>query len=124
MCVGSTSSAETAAFGLPVRKGSISTRVSPSLSSKQAWPRKRMSIRFSSGSVVVEFSGQLPADRDSHQHPDPRLLGEQRPDRTDAVGGMGGVPRLQQLALVPLADPAALVQRRGEYRWSWGAMRP
>src|SRR4051795_1092317 len=115
MCVGSTSSAETAAFGLPVRKGSISTRVSPSLSSKQAWPRKRMSIRFSSGSVVVEFSGQLPADRDSHQHPDPRLLGEQRPDRTDAVVGIGGGRRLQQLALVRLAEPAALVQRLGEY---------
>src|SRR4051795_12010674 len=115
MCVGSTSSAETAAFGLPVRKGSISTRVSPSLSSKQAWPRKRMSIRFSSGSVVVEFSGQLPADRDSHQHPDPRLLGEQRPDRTNAVVGIGGGRRLQQLALVRLAEPAALVQRFGEY---------
>src|SRR4051795_4772759 len=114
MCVGSTSSAETAAFGLPVRKGSISTRVSPSLSSKQAWPRKRMSIRFSSGSVVVEFSGQLPADRDSHQHPDPRLLGEQRPDRTNAVVGIGGGRRLQQLALVRLAEPAALVQRLGE----------
>src|SRR3954454_24851806 len=115
MCVGSTSSAETAAFGLPVRKGSISTRVSPSLSSKQAWPRKRMSIRFSSGSVVVEFSGQLPADRDSHQHPDPRLLGEQGPDRTDAVVGIGGGRRLQQLDLVRLAEPAALVQRLGEY---------
>src|SRR3954451_2273601 len=44
MCVGSTSSALTAAFGLPLRNGSISTRVSPSLSSKQAWPRNRMSI--------------------------------------------------------------------------------
>src|SRR3954469_6316544 len=44
MCVGSTSSAPTAAFGLPFRNGSISTRVSPSLSSKQAWPRNRMSI--------------------------------------------------------------------------------
>src|SRR3954471_19686591 len=44
MCVGSTSSAPTAAFGLPFRNGSISTRVSPSLNSKQAWPRNRMSI--------------------------------------------------------------------------------
>src|SRR4051794_20676813 len=115
MCVGSTSSAETAAFGLPVRKGSISTRVSPSLSSKQAWPRKRMSIRFSSGSVVVEFSGQLPADGDPHQHPDPGLLGEQRPHRADAIVGIRCGRRLQQLALVRPAEPAARVQRLGEY---------
>src|SRR3954454_12911431 len=115
MCVGSTSSAETAAFGLPVRKGSISTRVSPSLSSKHAWPRKRMSIRFSSGSVVVEFSGQLPADRDPHQHPDPGLLGEQRPHRADAIVGIRCGRRLQQLALVRPAEPAARVQRLGEY---------
>src|SRR3954452_4477483 len=115
MCVGSTSSAETAAFGLPVRKGSISTRVSPSLSSKQAWPRKRMSIRFSSGSVVVEFSCELPADRDAHQHPDPGLLGDERAHRADAVVGIRGGRLLQQLSLVGLAEPAALVQRLGEY---------
>src|SRR3954471_5931141 len=115
MCVGSTSSGPTAATGLPLRNGSTSTRVSPSLSSKQAWPRKRMSIRVSSWSVVVEFSGQLPADRDAHQHADPGLVGEQRPHRADAVVGIGGGRRLQQLALVRLGEPAALVQRLGEY---------
>src|SRR5437660_296135 len=36
MCVGSSSSALHAAFGLPVRNGSISTRVSPSTSSHGA----------------------------------------------------------------------------------------
>src|SRR4051795_11735412 len=41
---GSSSDASTAAFGLPLRNGSIRTRVSPSDSSKAAWPRKRMSI--------------------------------------------------------------------------------
>src|SRR4051812_38009019 len=45
MCVGSSSSALHAAFGFPVRNGSMSTRVSPSLSSKAACPRKRISMR-------------------------------------------------------------------------------
>src|SRR5215210_9203827 len=53
MWVGSSSDASAAAFGLPERNGSTSTRVSPSVSSKQAWPRKRMStfslLRFRSG---------------------------------------------------------------------------
>src|SRR4029077_11134939 len=41
---GLSSSAATAALGLPVKNGSISTVLDPSLSSKAAWPRKRMSI--------------------------------------------------------------------------------
>src|SRR3954454_6770164 len=45
MCVGSSSSALHAAFGFPVRNGSMSTRVSPSLSSKAACPRQRISMR-------------------------------------------------------------------------------
>src|SRR3954452_2831423 len=45
MWVGSSSSALHAAFGFPVRNGSMSTRVSPSLSSKAACPRKRISMR-------------------------------------------------------------------------------
>src|SRR3954463_7104354 len=47
MCVGSSSSGLAAAFGLPVRNGSMSTRVSPSVSSNAACPRKRMSIGVS-----------------------------------------------------------------------------
>src|SRR3954454_6030867 len=45
MCVGLRSSALHAAFGLPVRNGSMSTRVSPSVSSKAECPRKRISMR-------------------------------------------------------------------------------
>src|SRR4051794_29909797 len=45
MCVGSSSSALTAAFGFPVRNGSTSTRVSPSVSSNALCPRKRISMR-------------------------------------------------------------------------------
>src|SRR3954453_18242423 len=115
MCVGSSSAALTAAFGLPLRNGSISTRVSPSLSSKQAWPRKRMSIWVLPASiVVVEFARQLPADGDAHQHPDPRLLGEERADGGDAVLGFGSGRVLEQLALLRLPEPAALVEGLGE----------
>ena len=39
----STSSALAAAFGFPVRKGSMSTVVPSCVSSKAAWPRKRIS---------------------------------------------------------------------------------
>src|SRR4051812_8521584 len=105
MCVGSTSSGPTAATGLPPRNGSISTRVSPSVSSKQACPRKRMSIG-PPRSVVVEFACELPADGDAHQHPDPRLLGQERADGADAFVGVGSCRGLQHLPLVRLAEPA------------------
>src|SRR3954454_2955187 len=106
MWVGFTSSALTAAAGLPLRNGSIRTRVSPSVSSKQAWPRNRMSML--SPSVVVEFARQLPADGHAHEHPDPRLLGEERVDRADALVGVRRGGGLQHLALVRVAEPAAL----------------
>src|SRR4051812_19460323 len=115
MCVGSTSSGPTAATGLPLRNGSIRMRVSPSLSSKHAWPRKRMSIGLSSGvSVVVQLARELPAHGHAHQHPDPRLLGEEGADRDDPLLGVGRGGRLQQLALVRLAEPAAGVQSLAE----------
>src|SRR3954451_1206185 len=111
MCVGFTSSAPTAAFGLPFRNGSMSTRVSPSLSSKQACPRNRMSM---SAPLVQRFS-QLPPNRDAHHHPYARLLGEQRPHRGDALVRIRRGRRLQDLPVVRLATPAALVQRADEY---------
>src|SRR4051795_6302432 len=79
-CVGSSSEASTAALGLPVRKGSISTRVSPSVISKHACPRKRISTSVSCLVVWFDFEypGQLPANSHPHEHPHPRLLGEQR----------------------------------------------
>src|SRR3954447_7179458 len=98
MRVGFTSSALTAAFGLPVRNGSIRIVVSPSLSSKHAWPRNRMSMGSPSGnSVVVKFARELPAHRHAHEHPDPRLVGEKGADRADAVVGIRRDGGLQQL---------------------------
>ena len=86
------SSASTAAFGLPVRNGSMRTRVSPSVSSKQAWPRKRMSIQ-SPWVVLRRRSSRAssPADRDADEHAHAGLLGEQRLDALGAraVVGLG-----------------------------------
>src|SRR5918998_4265779 len=115
MWVGFSSSAATAAFGLPVRNGSIKTRVLPSVSSKQAWPKKRMSIGAPPvGSVGVEFPRQLPADRHAHEHRDAGVLGHQRAYRADPVVGVRRGGGLEDLALVRLAEPAALVERGGQ----------
>src|SRR4051812_6652535 len=100
MWVGSTSSGPTAAAGLPPRNGSISTRVSPSVSSKQAWPRKRMSIGCPPESFVVEFARQLPPHGHADEHADPSLLGEERADGADALVGVRGGRGLEHLALV------------------------
>src|SRR5947209_19477549 len=101
--VGSTSSAAIAAFGLPLKNGSLKTRVSPSESSKQAWPRKRTSICRSvllvggfvfagtglgggirapvcPGGRPIELTRQLESDRDPHHHSQSRLFGNQRLD--------------------------------------------
>src|SRR3954452_4900610 len=81
MCVGSSSSALTAAFGLPVMNGSIRTRVSPSVSSNAAWPRKRISIRCLPR-WSLEFAWQ-------HRHlaPDDSLARSRV--RLQAAGGRG-----------------------------------
>src|SRR4051794_31798120 len=109
IALGLSSSACAAALGLPVRKGSTSTLVSPSDSSKQAWPRKRMSM--CSALLVLEFVRQREADGHADQHAQPGLLGDQRADpaRALVVVGLAGDPG--ELALVGLAEEAALVER-------------
>src|SRR3954447_14375546 len=115
-CVGSSSEASTAALGFPVRKGSISTRVSPSVISKHACPRKRISTSVSCLVVWFDFEypGQLPANSHSHEHPHSRLLGEQRLDLGGASGVVGAGGGFAYLALVRLAEPAALGEGLGE----------
>src|SRR3954451_20748258 len=105
----STSSAFAAAFGLPVRNGSTRT-VLPSCSrAKAECPRKRM---FMVGSIsLVEFSGQLQADGDAHEHPQARLLGQQRPDGELALARVVGAGHLGDLPFMGLAEPSAGVQR-------------
>src|SRR5579875_788114 len=87
--VGLSSSALTAACGLPVMNGSMSTVASPSVSVNAACPRKRMSM----GSVLLVGFGvlrfaptleralQLEPDGDADEHPELGLLGHERADR-------------------------------------------
>src|SRR4051812_981733 len=110
MCVGSTSPASTAALGLPVRNGSMRTRLPPSLNSKQACPRKRMSIGPLS-SALVQFSCQFPADRHAYQHSHPGLIGEEGADPDRPLLRVDRVGRRTDLALVRLAEPAAALER-------------
>src|SRR3954471_19895333 len=110
MCVGLTSSAAAAASGFPVRNGSMSTGVWPWLNSKQACPRNRMSM----SALLGQRFSQLPPHRDTHHHPDTRLLGEERPNRGDALVGIGRGRGFQDLPVVSLSKPAALVQRLGQ----------
>src|ERR671914_622139 len=103
MCVGSSSSAGTVAFGFPVMNGSTRILASPSVSSTADWPRKRMSI----GSVLPlhEFVGKLVPDRDADQHRDARLLGDQRAHGGHAVVDVRLAGRLQHGGLVGGAEP-------------------
>src|SRR4051794_34625547 len=107
MCVGSTSSALTGAVGLfGLRKGSIRTMVSPSLSSNVAWPRYRISMCSTLLSSVLQFVGQREADRDPHEHPEPGLLGQQHAQRRDVRPARGP----HDLVLVGVVEVPALVQ--------------
>src|SRR5918999_5403155 len=109
MWVGSTSPASTAALGLPVRNGSISTRVSPSLSSKHACPRNRMSMVSVLLSFLFELAGKFPAHGHADHHAHAGLVRHEYPERPQAgvLVGVGG--GLEQLPLVSLAEPAALL---------------
>src|SRR3954454_21577101 len=101
---GETSSALAAAFGFPIRNGSVRTVAPPAVSSKQACPRKRMSTAMSAFSLVlVQNVGQFVPDGHADQHAQARLLGDQPLDRLQAdhrvllprglhdLGPMGGV---------------------------------
>ena len=94
--------------------------MSPSDSVKQAWPRKRTSIVSQSSSVVclvlaAELARELESDRDADEHPEPRLLGEQRPHRADPLLRVFPAGRLADRLVVTGIEPAALRERRGEH---------
>src|SRR5215216_252859 len=85
MTSGETSSALAAAFGFPVRNGSVRTVAPPAVSSKQDCPRKRMSTAMSAFSLVlVQNVGQLIPDGHADHHAQARLLGDQPLDRLQA----------------------------------------
>src|ERR1041384_6652627 len=103
MWVGSSSSAATVAFGLPVRNGSTRIVASPSVSSTADWPRKRISI--SSLLRSIEFVRQLVPDGDADQHRDARLLRQQGTDRAHAIVALRLAGGLEQRRLVRRAEP-------------------
>src|SRR5829696_3724724 len=116
MWVGSTSSACLAAFGLPVRNGSMSRRVSPSSMRKQAWPRNVISMSGAPlGSLSHQLVGELEADGDADQHAEPGLLVDERPHGRQPLRRVLDRRRLRQLRLVGGAEPPSLGQRRGEH---------
>src|SRR5215217_9534375 len=103
MCVGSSSSADTVAFGFPVMNGSTRILASPSVSSTADCPRKRISI----WSVLPfdEFVRKLVPDGDADQHRDARLLRDQRPHRARAVVDIRLSGGLEHRRLVRGAEP-------------------
>src|SRR4051812_14741061 len=115
MCVASTSEACAPRLGLPVRKGSVSSLVSPSLSAKQDWPRNRMSMWSPLSSVLVgvqlELTCQFPPDGHANQHAHAGFLGEQGPNGRDALVVALLAGRLADLLILGVAEPAAAHQR-------------
>src|SRR3954447_9250217 len=109
MCVGSSSSAVTVAFGFPVMKGSTRTLALPSVSSTAEWPRKRMSI--SSVLLSHEFVGQLVPDRDADQHRNAGLLGDQGPYGGQSVLDVRLAGGVEHRRLVGGAEPVGRLER-------------
>src|SRR4051812_17106137 len=108
MTSGLSSSAETVAFGLPVRNGSTRTVVPSWVSSKAAWPRNRISMSFLLGDRMAgELPSQLDADRDADEHPQAGLLGDQCADGPLPLHRVLRRGRLADLGGVGLAEPAA-----------------
>src|SRR3954452_16457246 len=109
---GLTSSAEAAAFGLPVRKGSVSTVVPPAVSSKQDCPRKRMSTATSVVLLVlVEHVSEFVPDGDADQHRQPGLLGDQALHGVHALDRVLLARGLHHLGAVRRAEPVRGVER-------------
>src|SRR5215218_10184013 len=110
---GETSSADAAANGLPVRKGSVSTVVPPAVSSKQDWPRKRTSTAISSvfSSVLVEHVRKLVPDGHADQHGHARLLGDEALDGVQALDRILLARGLHDLRAVGGAEPVRRLER-------------
>src|SRR6478672_10094019 len=114
---GETSSAVAAAFGLPVRNGSVSTVVPPALSSKHACPRKRMSTAMSAFSfVLVQDVRQLVPDGHADQHAHARLLGDQPLDGVEALHGVLLAGGLHHLGAMGGPEPVGRLERLVEDR--------
>src|SRR5215210_7236052 len=111
MTSGSISSADAAAFGFPVRNGSVSTVVPPARSSKQDCPRNRMSTAISHvlRLVVHESMSQLVPDCDADEHAHSRLLVDEVADGGEPLVGVRPAGRAQHLRFVGAVEPARRV---------------
>ena len=104
--------------------GRSSTRASPSVSSKQAWPRNLMSIvrRLRCRDVRVrQAHGRLRADGHADEHAHPRLLGHERLDPLGPRGlvGLGNRSAHCERWASPNQPPSS--SACASTRWSWGA---
>src|SRR5207248_2373930 len=112
----STSSAFAAAFGFPVRNGSMSTVVPSCERAKAAWPRYRMSMSVLLLVVMShELARKLETDRGADEHAQPRLLRNQGADGEQALLGVGLAGGAGQLRLVRARKPTAVLERLVEH---------
>src|SRR4051812_25348299 len=109
MCVGSSSSADTVAFGFPVMKGSTRTLVSPWVSSTAEWARYRISI--CSVLLLHEFVRELVPDGDADEHRDAGLLGDQGAHGGHALVLVGLARGIPDRGVVRRAEPVRGLQR-------------
>ena len=75
----------------------MSTDVPPSSSRKQAWPRNVIST-LGLLSLSHELVGELEPDGDADEHPEPRLLGDERADGEQPLGLVGRSRDLRDVA--------------------------
>ena len=88
----------------------------PPTSSKQAWPRKRMSISVSFGFCgSSKLAGKFPANGHTNHHAQPGLLREEGLDPGGSRGLVGLGHRGAHLRLVCGPEPAALFERMHEH---------
>ncbi len=64
--------------------------------------------------ALAELPRQLEPDRDADEHPQPSLLGNQRAQLTQAIGGIFGRRGLDDRLVVRVAEPATVRQCRGQ----------
>src|ERR1700754_3711321 len=95
-----TSSAVAAAFGLPVRNGSTRTSAPAPDRWNAEWPSHRTSTAAMGILLGHQLVCQLVAHRYTDQHAQPRLLGDKRAHRGQAVLDIGPAGRLQHLLLL------------------------
>ena len=118
--------ASAAAFGLPVRNGSIEdARVA--LGQLEAGMAQEadlhVSVSFSFVSLVIQLTGELPAHGDAHQHPHPGLLGQQRAQRVTRSSGRPALGAWRSCASCASPNQPPSSSAWSRIRWSCGAIR-